>query len=120
MGRRLAAVILFVMALCAVDLVLTLAAGEDESDTAAYVRVGISVLAAFIATGIYLRASRKEHQPERPNEAAARSPTPVSRRPVAPTGPAEFLSCPGCDRTVNRKVGRCPYCRAVFDAEVRS
>lgn len=116
MGRRLAAVILFVMALSAVDLVLDLAAGEDGSDTAAYVRVGISVLVAFIATGIYLWATRKVSQADTPGEAAARPSAPVSRRPVAPTGPAVFISCSVCGNKMNQSLGQCPYCRAVLDA----
>jgi hypothetical protein len=208
MGRKLTAVILFVMALSAVDLMLTLAAGEDESDTAAYVRVGLSVLVGVIAIGIYLRASRKESQSDTPDEAGGDGRTvtggerrhpvrawatalfialttilltaipvflsilayldwdddgradapgkgvaldvvagvvllgglwcawrvgsggwgrwhrPVAARPLpatapAPTAapsPAVFIPCPGCGRTVNKEVGRCPYCRAVLDA----
>jgi hypothetical protein len=111
MGRKLAAVILFVMALSAVDLMLTLAAGKDESDTAAYVRVGISVLVAIVATGIYLRATRKVSQADTAGEDKARPPTTVSRRPVTPTGPAVFIPCPGCGNTVNQGLERCPYCR---------
>lgn len=42
------------------------------------------------------------------------APTPAPARAPAPA-PAVFVSCPGCGRTVNRQVGRCPYCQTAVE-----
>ncbi len=44
--------------------------------------------------------------------AATSSPAPrrVTPTPGIPQAPAVFVPCPGCDRSVNQEVGRCPYC----------
>jgi hypothetical protein len=35
--------------------------------------------------------------------------------PDAAPAPAVFFPCPGCGKTVNRQVGRCPYCQTVVE-----
>jgi hypothetical protein len=50
--------------------------------------------------------------PRRPAASPAESPAPAP----LPT-PAVFAPCPGCGHTVNRRVGRCPYCQALVEGE---
>ena len=48
---------------------------------------------------------------EQPAATSSPAPRRVTPTPGIPQAPAVFVPCPGCDKVINRDVGRCPYCR---------